>query len=241
MLSLFTILRRNPQKTGLQPGEVVLTFDDGPNLEDNVTPEVLDVLHQHSVKAGFCIVGRQIRQHPEVVQRMYYSGHLLINHTQNHNHPLRQNYATLLDEVNTCDREIGAALGIPNYRSDYFRAPFGIVTFAVRRVTKNLGMTPVLLSHYGWDTRVGPQNCASVVDMMIDNARHHRGGLFVFHDGNLCPPKVAEQDWNCSVENRSWIPEAVDRVVTELKAEGMRFVIPADSEPEPAVPVRAAA
>ncbi|MEO1982588.1 MAG: polysaccharide deacetylase family protein, partial [Fuerstiella sp.] len=105
VLSLFTIIRRKPSLTGLQPGQVALTFDDGPNLEGNVTPDLLDVLHEYSVKAGFCIVGQQIVQHPDVVRRMYHSGHLLINHTQGHHHPIRQNAATLVEEIDACDRE----------------------------------------------------------------------------------------------------------------------------------------
>ncbi len=229
MLSLFTILRRKPKHVGLQRDEVMLTFDDGPNLEDNVTPEILDVLHQHSVKAGFCPVGKQICRHPEILRRMYYSGHLLINHTQNHVHPMRQNYAALLEEVEACDRTIGETLGIPDYRSEYFRAPYGIVTPSVRRVTRRLGMKPVLLTHYAYDTRVGPHDYTSVVEKMISNAKRQRGGMYVFHDGSLCPPLVPENDWSRSVENRSWIPEAVERVITELKAEGLKFVLPAQA------------
>lgn len=226
MLSLFTIMRRTPRKVGLGPGEVVLTFDDGPNLQDNVTPSVLNVLHRHSVKAGFCIVGKQVRKHPEVVQRMYRSGHLLINHTTRHKHPIRQNLKTLIEEVEQCDRDIGNALGIAEYKSEYFRAPYGIVTPAVRRLTRRLKMTPVLLTHYGWDTRVGPGNFKPVVDMLIANARKHRGGMFVFHDGSLCPPFVPTAEWSQSTENRSWVPEAVDRVIEELKADGLKFVVP---------------
>lgn len=226
MLSLITIMRKNPRKAGLIPGEVVLTFDDGPNLQDNVTPRLLDVLDAHSIKAGFCVVGTQVRKHAGVVRRMYKSGHLLINHTQHHDHPIRQNYEVLLKEVLACDNELAKALNLPGYRSQYFRAPFGIVTLAVRRVTRLLKMTPVLLSHYGWDTRVGPHNCQPVVDQMLQNARRHGGGMYVFHDGSLCPPNIAEGDWSRSVENRSWVPEAVDQVITELQAEGLRFVIP---------------
>jgi len=228
VLSLITIMRRNPRKAGLIPGEVVLTFDDGPNLQDNVTPRLLDVLDAHSVKAGFCVVGTQIRKHPDVVKRMYESGHLLINHTQHHEHPIRQNYEVLLNEVLDCDQELAMALNQPGYRSKYFRAPFGIVTLAVRRVTRSLKMTPVLLSHYGWDTRVGPHNCQPIVDQMLQNAKRHGGGIYVFHDGSLCPPKIAKDVWLRSVENRSWVPAAVDQVITELQAEGLRFVVPGD-------------
>ena len=238
MLSLFTILRRTPRKVGLNRGEVTLTFDDGPNLQDNVTPAVLNVLHQHSVKAGFCVVGKQVRQHPQVVQRMYHSGHLLINHTQKHKHPVRQNYATLREEIEQCDVEIGKALKIADYRSEFFRAPYGIVTPAVRRVTRHLQMTPVLLTHYGWDTRVGPTNYTPVVDMMVASAKQRQGGMFVFHDGSLCPPFVPEAEWGQSTENRSWVPEAVDRVISELKAAGMKFVVPESRQDTPAQSIR---
>ena len=226
MLSLFTILRKRLQSTGLQPGEVFLTFDDGPNLEDNVTPALLNVLHRHDVKAGFCLVGKLIDRHPQIVQRMFHSGHLLINHTYRHRHPLRQSYRVLHQEVVDCDAALGRALGIADYRSTYFRAPYGIVTPAVRRVTRRRRMQHVLLTHYGWDTRVGPTSCEPVIRMLLDSARQKNGGLFVFHDGSLCPPIVPEASWSDSSENRIWVPEAVDRIITELKAEGLRFVVP---------------
>ena len=226
MLSLFTIIRRNPRLTGLQPGQVALTFDDGPNLEANVTPDLLDVLHQYSVQAGFCVVGQQVHQHPDVVRRMNHAGHLLINHTQSHQHPIRQNVATLVDEIESCDREIGAALGVDGYRSDYFRAPFGIVTVAVRRAVRQRGLKQVLLSHYGWDTRVGPHNFESVLDLLIASAKKNNGGMFVLHDGSLCPPKIREENWDRSTENRSWVPAAISRVISELEQHGLQFVLP---------------
>lgn len=233
MLSLFTILRKRLYSAGLKPGEVFLTFDDGPNLVDNVTVSLLNVLHRHDVKAGFCLVGKLIDSHPQVVRRMYHSGHLLINHTYRHRHPMRQSYRVLDDEVAACDAALGRALGIPGYRSHYFRAPYGIVTPAVRRVTRRRKMQQVLLTHYGWDTRVGPGHCEPVVDLMLSSAREKRGGLFVFHDGSLVPSLMPETTWAESPENRVWVPEAVDRIITELKAEGLRFVIPQASHQAP--------
>ncbi len=230
MLSLFTIMRRNPVKAGLEPGSVILTFDDGPNLQDEVTPRLLNVLHRHSVKAGFCLIGNQVRQYPELVRRMYHSGHLLINHTQTHEHPVRQNYSTLLAEVEQCDREIGAVLGIDHYRSRYFRSPFGIVTIAARRVIRKLNMSSALLTHYGWDTRVSPDESVALVDELIENAKQHQGGMYVFHDGDLCSPTEEDVEWSQSPANRSWIPDAVDRVITELKMAGLRFSVPGTSD-----------
>ena len=102
-------------------------------------------------------------------------------------------------------------------------------------------MTPVLLSHYGWDTRVGPHNCQPIVDLLIQNAKRHQGGMFVFHDGSLVPPKVLEDDWRKSVENHSWVPDAVDEVITELKKHGLHFVLPGQSAVQSVDVLKAAA
>lgn len=229
MLSLFTIIRRNLRKVGLKRREVTLTFDDGPNCEDDVTPDLLSVLHKHSVKACFCVVGKQVRKHPDVVRRMHRSGHLLVNHTESHQHPFGQSLDSLAEDVLECDRTIAEALKDSTYRSEFFRVPFGIVTMAVRRVCRKLNLKPLLVTHYGWDTRFGPHNFTPVVDSVISNAKKRQGGMFVLHDGSIYPPDVPEPDWSRSPENRVWIPEAVDRIITELKAEGLRFVLPAGS------------
>lgn len=229
MLSLFTIIRRNPRLAGLQPGEVALTFDDGPHMVDEVTPELLDVLHQHRVKASFCVIGQQVRLFPEIIRRIHYSGHLLVNHTENHHHPLRQRFAALVRDIQLCDESIASALGVSSWRSTYFRVPYGIVTFAVRRAVRRLGLKPVLVSHYGWDTEYGPHNFKRVVDRVIANARKHRGGMYVLHDGCFGDELRGEENWPCSPDNRSWVPEAVDRIIRELSADGLRFVTPQNS------------
>ena len=146
MLSLFTILRRSVRKVGLKPGQIALTFDDGPNDEEQATKNVLDVLHRHSVKAGFCLVGKQVRRQKALVRRMYHSGHLLINHTQTHIHPMRQKAVELHREIAACDVEIARALNQPDYESKFFRSPFGIVTPAVRRVLKRRKLQHILLT-----------------------------------------------------------------------------------------------
>lgn len=226
MLSLFTILRRKPRLVGLNHREVVLTFDDGPNPAGGVTESLLDVLEEHRVPAAFCVVGRQVRRAPHTVRRMHQAGHLLVNHTFTHTHPLRLSTSALREEVMRCDEAIGDALGIANYRSEYCRAPFGIVTIPVRRIRRQLQLKPVLLTHYGWDTRVGPTDCHDVVDGLIDHAKQQQGGMFVLHDGICGPEPQPAVPWDQSTRNRSWVPAAVDRVIRELRAAGLRFVLP---------------
>jgi hypothetical protein len=66
----------------LPPKTVVLTFDDGPDPQ--WTPQVLDVLARHGVKATFFVVGTEVARYPEVVQAMVEQGHDLGVHTFTH-------------------------------------------------------------------------------------------------------------------------------------------------------------
>ena len=61
---------------------IALTFDDGPN--DAATPELLDVLARHGVRATFFAIGNFVRQRPEITRAVAAAGHLLGNHTMSH-------------------------------------------------------------------------------------------------------------------------------------------------------------
>jgi peptidoglycan-N-acetylglucosamine deacetylase len=64
---------------------VALTFDDGPHPRH--THEVLDVLARAGVLATFFVVGRNVRRHPAVVDRIVGEGHALASHSMTHTDP----------------------------------------------------------------------------------------------------------------------------------------------------------
>ena len=66
----------------LAPGEVVLTFDDGP--EPPYTNHVLKALADECLRATFFMVGRQAGAHPQMVRHIRAAGHTIGTHTQNH-------------------------------------------------------------------------------------------------------------------------------------------------------------
>ena len=59
--------------------EVALTFDDGPSPK--YTPLLLDGLKERNVQATFFLLGKNVKENQELVQRMQAEGHLLGNHT----------------------------------------------------------------------------------------------------------------------------------------------------------------
>lgn len=62
--------------------KVALTFDDGPN--ESFTPQVLDILKDHSIQATFFVVGRSVKMYPEVARRIVNEGHIIANHSYDH-------------------------------------------------------------------------------------------------------------------------------------------------------------
>ena len=61
---------------------VYLTFDDGPN--EAVTSFVLDSLKDYSAKASFFCIGKNVEQHPALVQRILADGNSVGSHTWSH-------------------------------------------------------------------------------------------------------------------------------------------------------------
>ena len=65
-------------ETLLDDGEVVLTFDDGP--DPRRTPAVLDQLDRQCTKATFFLLGGQADRYPDMVREIARRGHSLGGH-----------------------------------------------------------------------------------------------------------------------------------------------------------------
>ena len=75
-----------------------LTFDDGPTLK--ATPKILDILKEEDVVATFFVVGKHVKENPELVKRAYDEGHFIANHGYNHNNSkLYKNDDSFINEI----------------------------------------------------------------------------------------------------------------------------------------------
>lgn len=104
-----------------------LTFDDGPMLK--ATGKILDILKAEDVKATFFVVGKHVKEHPELVKRAYDEGHYIANHGYHHdNRKLYKSSDSFISEVKNTDLEIGKAIGMEDYCSHVFRFPNGYMS-----------------------------------------------------------------------------------------------------------------
>jgi len=211
---------------GLPKKTVVLTFDDGPNGQ--VTADLLDVLRGHQVRACFNPIGENVADGPALVRRMAEEGHLLGNHTYTHPFPLGI-IRWLPAQIDPTDLAIGEALGIPEYRSRFFRPPNGLLTPALHEAMRQRALRLLPVTCYIHDTAHGPATAHRVVEKLLAALRRNEGGIIVLHDGRCRRPLGLNGNPASprSGANRTWVPGAVETLISTLQPEGFQFDIEA--------------
>ncbi|MED5020672.1 polysaccharide deacetylase [Paenibacillus chibensis] len=99
---------------------VYLTFDDGPSA---LTGSVLDILKKNNIHATFFVLGEQVKRYPELLQRIFEEGHVIGNHTYDHNYTeLYSGFPVFWDQIKRTEEEINRITGM---RPQLVRAPGG--------------------------------------------------------------------------------------------------------------------
>jgi peptidoglycan-N-acetylglucosamine deacetylase len=193
--------------TGLSHGsrQIALTYDDGPN--DPYTMRLLEVLTKDNVKATFFLIGRYVRQRPEIVREIAQAGHAVGNHTETHPLLIFKNEREVRQQLCDCRAAIEDAVG---QHSNLFRPPFGGRRPAVLRIARELGMEPVMWNVTGYDWNAPP------ADKIVDTvSRRIRGGdVILLHDGGH---KAMGAD-------RSQTVLATDRLISMYRRDSYEFV-----------------
>ena len=156
------------------PGQVALTFDDGPL--PLYTPLILDVLARYDVPATFFVVGRSAEQLPGLLQRMRAEGHSVQNHTYDHAWLTRYSDTAVRSQLADTDRIIEAAIGVT---PGCMRPPFGAVNDRIRSTSADLGLEVVMWDVDPWDWKL--PGSGAVANHVI---RYTGGGdIVLLHDG----------------------------------------------------------
>jgi len=100
---------------------VCLTFDDGPNPA--YTPRILQILKEKKVRATFFLIGQHAQQHPDLVKKIYESGHELGDHTFSHVELPKVPSDKIKQEVESTRSIVESATGAKIF---LFRPPWGI-------------------------------------------------------------------------------------------------------------------
>jgi peptidoglycan/xylan/chitin deacetylase (PgdA/CDA1 family) len=165
---------------GGDPNQIALTYDDGPN--DIATERLLEVLGRHDVRATFFLIGRFVRQRPQIARAIAAAGHLIGNHTMTHPWLAWQSDRRIREELTGCNAALEDALGQP---IRYFRPPHGARRPYVLRTARELGLTPVHWNVMPEDwTPISAQEIADrTVHGITRNRKNHRASNILLHDG----------------------------------------------------------
>ncbi len=164
---------------GIDPGQMALTFDDGPN--DPHTMHLLDVLARHNAKATFFLIGKYVRQRPDIVRAIAAAGHEIGNHTDSHPNLILVSAARLRQELADCNKALEDALG---KKVTLFRPPFGGRRPNVLRTARGMGLSPVMWSVTGYDwSAKSAAEIMKKVNRQVEARHKPQGEIVLLHDG----------------------------------------------------------
>jgi peptidoglycan-N-acetylglucosamine deacetylase len=162
----------------LKPGEVVLTFDDGP--WQNNTPMVLAALARHCTKATFFPIGKHATYYPEILRQVAAAGHTIGSHTWSH--------ADLSKEKNPEEAKAEIEKGIsavrwalegapmaPFFRFPALKHPPEMVTYLGER---NIAIISTDMDSFDFKMRKPEQ----VIKSVMDKLKKHGKGIVLMHD-----------------------------------------------------------
>src|SRR5262245_28873457 len=198
---------------GRDPAQMALTFDDGPN--DPHTMRLLDVLARLGARATFFLIGKYVRQRPEIDRAIKQAGHEIGNHTYNHPNLIFVSPARVRHELTDCRKVVEDAVG---QHEPLFRPPFGGRLPHVLGTCRSLGLKPVMWSvtAYDWNAK-SPETIVGHITRQI-NGRKARGEIILLHDGGHLAFGA----------DRSHTVEATGRLLEKYSAEGKKFVSVSD-------------
>ncbi len=198
----------NPQTRFFKRGnranhEVCLTFDDGPHPQS--CQAILDTLKKYDAKASFFLVGKRIKEHPELAKAILDQGFEVGNHTQDHLRLDTLKPNQVKNELINCEINFYRATGAHMH---LFRPPGMRFNDDIMATVNQMGYTTI-----GWDIGAkdfigaplkgktqSPQLIADSVLKQLDD-----GVIILLHDN----PDTAS---------------ALPQILEKLKADGYKML-----------------
>jgi len=178
MLAGQRILRRKIEHQKPPTKRVFLTFDDGP--DKRFTPKILDQLKRFNAKATFFVVGKRVRQYPDILKRIVNEGHDIGNHTFTHPVSPILKYSLMEKEIKATEYIIHKITGrIPKL----FRPTWLSWDFHARKMNQ----VPRKLGYYSLRWSISSMDwlgMKKVIKHKIFNAKIDSREVLLFHDAS---------------------------------------------------------
>lgn len=185
----------------LQPKEVVLTFDDGPQKFS--TEAVLEALGKECVKATFFSIGKMALGYPEIIREVAHQGHTVGSHTWSHQAiPKLKTFEEGRDEIERGVSAVQRAVGTPTapfFRFPTLRDSAEAVTYLGKR---NIAMFSTDIDSFDFKRPAPKRLVAGLMQKLEKKGK----GIILMHDIHMNTAK------------------SVPLLLAELKAKGYKIV-----------------
>lgn len=158
----------------LKPGEVVLTFDDGP--VPGKTPAILNTLSNYGVKATFLMVGSMANYHPGLVKQVRARGHSIGSHTYDHANLAKVSFDAGKSKIRAGEK----ALAKSGINAPFFRFPYLASTSALRKWLSQRGVTVLDVDIDSKD--YFKDSADTIVKRTMARVKARGKGIILFHD-----------------------------------------------------------
>jgi peptidoglycan-N-acetylmuramic acid deacetylase len=167
-----------------QENRIILTFDQG--YENGYTAQILDTLKEKDATALFFLTGDYAKSEHTLVQRMIDEGHMIGNHSMNHNSIPTLDYESAKEEIMSLQEYVKE---IYNYDMQYFRFPCGEYSQGSLELTNELGLKSIFWSfaYVDWDTENQPDE-TTAYNTIIESA--HSGEILLLHSVSETNAKI---------------------------------------------------
>ena len=160
----------------LQPKEVVITFDDGPQVR--TTKAILDALEEQCTKAIFFSLGKMALGLPEIIRDVAHRGHTVGTHTWSHQDLRKKSDQEAKDEIEKGISGVRRAVGGPI--SPFFRYPYlrdSQATLA-HLASRNIAMFSTDVDSFDFKR----QTAEKLVETIMKKLEKNGKGIILMHD-----------------------------------------------------------
>lgn len=196
------VYRVVPNEDGIEKKVVLLTFDDGPK-EKEMLEGLLDTLDKHEAKAIFFVNGYRVKSNPDLLKLIHDRGQIIGNHSWDHIDLKKESADSARKQVEDVQQIVEETIG---ESPRFFRPPFGSGNDTLHSIVKENDMIYMTWSNgsLDWDAKF-KNKPEGVIQNVMDQL--HPGSNILMHE-------------------LPWTEEALDELLTEIKAKGYGFVDP---------------
>lgn len=179
---------------------IALTFDDGPHPK--ITSKILDILDEFSIKATFFVIGVNVKNYSEQINKILEKGHEIGNHTYSHNILKSMSKEEIESEIAKTESQLNE---INEVEVKLLRPPCGLYDETLENIAKEKNLKIVLwtIDTLDWEHASSKQMIKNVLVNIKD------GDIILFHD-------YVSGEYNT--------PRALKEIIPSLKNMGYEFV-----------------